>query len=183
VPLVCNCNGFEARVSAKCAEYAPDVVPHRLGAEVQLGGDLVGRVPALEEPQDLGLARRQARMWRQRNLILLDLFHLPEDADNLVSARERHATHLHRESLSIRPQEDAAVIRPFRWPHEVAEEEFTTATSFLRCQDGGHLASNRVTYEPLRGGIQPPDDPLSVDHIGRDPNALKGAFHVAADLP
>ena len=169
-------------MSAKCAEYAPDVVPHRLGAEVQLGCDLVGGVPSLEEPQYLGLTRRQARMWRQRNLILLDLFHLPEDADDLVSTRERHPAHLHREPLSIWPHEDASVIRPFRWPHEVADEEFTTATPFLRCQDRGHLASNRVTYEPLRGGIQPPDDPVSVDHIGRNPNVMKGAFHIAADL-
>jgi len=183
VPLLCNRNGFEARVSAKCPEHTPDVIPHRLDAQVQLGGDLVGRVPALKEPQDLGLTRGQARMWRQRNLILLDLFHLPEDADHLVSTRERHAAHLHREPLSIRTHEDASVVRPFRWPHQVADEEFTTATSFLRCQDGGHLASNRVTHEPLRGGIQPPDDPMSVDHVGRDPNALKCAFHIAADLP
>jgi len=36
------------------------------------------------------------------NLVLLDLFYLPEDADDVVIARERDTAHLHRESLPVR---------------------------------------------------------------------------------
>jgi hypothetical protein len=43
-----DCDGFESGVDAECAEEVTDVVPSRLGADVQLAGDLSGRVASLE---------------------------------------------------------------------------------------------------------------------------------------
>jgi hypothetical protein len=48
VPLMRNSNGFEARVNAKRTEDRPNVVADRLDAEVQIGGDLLGRTPPFE---------------------------------------------------------------------------------------------------------------------------------------
>jgi hypothetical protein len=95
VPLMRNGNGFEARVNAKRPEDRPNVVADRLDAEVQLGGDLLRRAPAFEQAQDLALARGQARV-RRRRRVVLDVFHLPEDADDVVVTRKRDGAHLHR---------------------------------------------------------------------------------------
>ena len=42
-------NGLDARVDAERPEQVADVVSDRLEAEVELAGDLVGRVAPLEE--------------------------------------------------------------------------------------------------------------------------------------
>ena len=49
---------FQARVRPDRAEQGPDVVAHRLGAQLQLVGDLARRSPALEQLEDLRLTRR-----------------------------------------------------------------------------------------------------------------------------
>lgn len=177
-----NRNGLEARVNAKPPEDAPDVIPYRLGTEVQLGRDLLRRVAAIEKPQDFTLTRRQVWMRWRGSIVLLDLFHLSEDADDVVIMGKWDAAHLHREPLPVRPQEDASVVRTFWWPEEVAGEDLPATAPLLRRQDGGHLASDGVAHEPLGGRIEPTDDPVSVDHVGGDADAVERAFNIATEL-
>src|SRR5262249_55767881 len=139
------------------------------------------RAAAFEERQDLALARRPARM-RRRGRVILDVFYLPEDADDVVVTRKGDGAHLDRQPLPVRPQNDAFVVRTFGRPQEVAGEDLTATAPLLRRQDGGHLASDRIANEPLRGRIEPADDPVFVNHVGRDAYTMKRVFDIGAEL-
>src|SRR5215831_18160910 len=99
----------------------PDVVPHRVDAEIQLACDLTGRAAVLEQPQDLALAWRQMRMRRGRRL-LLDLHHLAEDADHATAPLERDGADLDGDTLPVGAEHDPAIVRSLRRPVEVAKE-------------------------------------------------------------
>jgi len=55
-------NRLEPRVGADCAQQVADVIAHRIHAHLQLVGDLACRAAALEELEDLRLARRQIQL-------------------------------------------------------------------------------------------------------------------------
>src|SRR5215510_10012405 len=73
------------------------------------------------------------------------------------------------------------VVRTFGRPQEISGEDLAASSPFLRRQNGGHLASDRVAHELPRGRIEPADDPMSVDHVGGDADAVKRAFDIAAE--
>src|SRR4051794_35107566 len=60
---------LETRMDAERPQQVPDVVAYRLRAQVQLARDLVRRGAALEQAEDLDLARRQVRRRRLRRLL------------------------------------------------------------------------------------------------------------------
>ena len=76
------------------AQDVADVVPHSLGAEVELAGDLLGRAAVLEKAQDLGLPGGQMGVGRRRRVVLFDIQCLPEDADHPPAALERNRADL-----------------------------------------------------------------------------------------
>ena len=100
----------------------------------------------------------------------------------MAPALKRHATHLHRDALSVGRQENASIVRAFGRAYEVTGEELAPTASFLGRKDGGHLAAPHVAHDPLRGPINPADDPVAIDHVGRYTDALKGALDLAAHL-
>src|SRR6478735_3613806 len=57
-------DGFQSGVDAERLKQAADVVPDRLGAQVELAGDLPRRTALLQETKDIDLARREMRKWR-----------------------------------------------------------------------------------------------------------------------
>src|SRR5829696_7444698 len=69
-------DGLEPRVHTERTQHVPNVVADRLGAQVELVGDLFRRAAVLEETQDLVLARRQMRMRDRGRLDVVD--HLAE---------------------------------------------------------------------------------------------------------
>jgi hypothetical protein len=61
-------------------QHGADMVPHRLGAQMELLGDLPRRAAVLEDALHLGLARCERRMRRCRLHGMME--DLAEDADN-----------------------------------------------------------------------------------------------------
>jgi hypothetical protein len=57
-------DGFEARAGSHCAQQMPDVVAHRLAAEVRLLCDLHRRATALEQPQRVSSGATTDVNWR-----------------------------------------------------------------------------------------------------------------------
>ena len=55
---------FESGVDAEGTKETSDVVPHRLGAQMELGRDLLRRAALLQETQHLDLAGGEMRRWR-----------------------------------------------------------------------------------------------------------------------
>src|SRR6266516_309599 len=172
---------LEARVDVERLQDVADVVPHGLGAEVELARDLLGRTAVLEEAQHLGLPRRQVWVWRRRRLVLFDVQSLPEDADHPPAATERDGADLDRYPLAGRVDADDFVVRAGRRPDEVPGEDLPRPACFLGRDDGGELAAANVSHELARGRVQIADDPVRVDHIGGDTDAVDGVFDLTAD--
>ncbi len=140
------------------------MVADRLHTDVQGSRDLIGGAALFEQAQDFDLAGRQVRM-RGRRSILVHVFDLAEDADDVVAVHEWHTADLHRDALSVGIQEDASIVRALRWAHEVAQEELVPTALILGSEDGSHLAPAHISHDPLRGGIEPTDDPVAIDHV------------------
>src|SRR5215203_4228292 len=81
-------DGFESRMDSEAPKDVADVVPDRLGAQVQLGGDLLGRAALLQKTKHLDLTGGEMRVWRCRPIVgaFLDQ---PEDADYSFTASQR----------------------------------------------------------------------------------------------
>ena len=80
--LASDRDGFEPGVDAERPQQVANMIPHCLGAQVELLRDLLGRAASLEQTQNLGLAWREMR-WKRIVGLLLDVRHLPEDADRV----------------------------------------------------------------------------------------------------
>jgi len=153
-------DGFEARVGVERPHEVADVVPHRLGAEVELMRDLLGRAAMLKQVQHLGLPRRQARMGRRRWVVLFHVFDLAEDADHMaIAAAERNGADLHGQPLTVRADQHGLVVRAGWWSDKVPGEDLPRPPRFLGRDDRGELAAPHVPHELARGWIQPADDP------------------------
>jgi hypothetical protein len=148
-------DGLETRVDAKGPKDAANVVPDRLQAEVQLLRDLIGRVTLFQQSQNLGLAWRQARMRRRRRGILFNLLDLAEDADHVAPALKRHATHLHRDALSVGRQENGSIVRAPRRAHEVTKPRaLSDADNFRHFSDAFGLNKPFLKLAVARKGPQ-----------------------------
>src|SRR5436190_210576 len=91
-------NRLQARMHAESAEQGAHVVADRLEAEMELPGYLFGGPAELEQPQDLGLARRQMRV-KQRLGFVLDVHQLAEDPDDAVPLEDADGADLDGHSL------------------------------------------------------------------------------------
>src|SRR5262249_43450229 len=111
---------------AESAQQATDVIPHRLHAQVQLARDLLGRAALFEHAQDLALTRRQARMRRQRRL-LLNILELTEDPDGVATTLDRDGAQFYRHALAFGRKKNGAVVRALRRPEQVAHEDLAPA--------------------------------------------------------
>jgi hypothetical protein len=104
------------------------MVPHRLGAQLELLGDLMGRMPVLEVVKHFGLTRRQRGVGGGRVDRLVQ--NLAEDADHTVAAHERHRAHIDRHALAMRVDEhDLGVGHSCRARHFPCEAPPTLASS------------------------------------------------------
>src|SRR5438309_26744 len=92
-------------MNAERTQDVPDVVSHRLDAQVQLSGDPFRGTSLLEQSENLCLAWCELRMRRAR-LETVDVRHLTEDADQLVSLEQRHSAHLDADALAVGVHQD-----------------------------------------------------------------------------
>ena len=93
-------DGFEAGVHAERAQEMPDVVLDRLGAQVELLSDLLGRASLLEQAKHLGLPGREVRGGRA-GLVVGVAGQEPEDSDDAFTVRQRHRADVQHETRSV----------------------------------------------------------------------------------
>src|SRR2546422_4995167 len=96
-------------MDAERPHQVADVISNRLEAQVELVGDLRGRVTSVEQPQHLGLAGSEVRMQRSLGL-LLDSYDLAEDADDMAAGVERHGAELDLDPVAVRVDQNALYI-------------------------------------------------------------------------
>jgi hypothetical protein len=102
-------DGFESGVDAEGPKETADVVPDCLGAQVELGGDLLRRAALLQKTKHLDLAGGEMRVWCWGTVVGAFL-HQPEDAHNPFTAPERHRADLYGHSRAGGRDQDAGCI-------------------------------------------------------------------------
>ena len=110
-------HGFQPRVGAGGAQHVPDVVAHRLLAQVQLLGDLRRRSAAFEKLEHLGLTRCEVQVGVCMRLFD-EIGDLPEHADHVLATEHGHRAHLDSQSSAVRVDDRNAGVRdPLRADH------------------------------------------------------------------
>jgi hypothetical protein len=171
---------FEPGVDAKRPHQVADVVSNRLEAQVELLGDLCGRMASIQQVQHLGLPGSQVRMQRRFGLCF-DVDDLPEDADDVAARVERHRAELDLDTIALRVDEDALYIGHLGAPDNLLREHLARVTSLFRSAHGRVLPPTYITDNSLAGRINPADDPVLVDHIGGHVDRLESAFDIGAE--
>jgi hypothetical protein len=172
---------LETGARIECPQHGADVVSSRLDAYVKLLRDPLGREAMIKKAQHLGLPWGQVLRWRRR-LFLIEVLDLPEDADDSVAAVKRDGTKFDRQALAVCAEDHALVVRARRWPEQIPGEDRPRPLGFLGRDNRGVVAAANVSNELLRCRIEPADDPLRVDHVGRHPNALDGVLDIDAKV-
>ena len=144
-------------MDAESPEEPADVVPDRLGAQVELGGDLLRRAALLEKAKYLDLTGREMR-GRHCGLVVGESLEQPEDADHPFTAHERHRADLHGHPRAGRRNQDAGRIRGRGGAEHLPREVLAGAPAVLGRDDGGEVATANVAEKPLGCRIDPPDD-------------------------
>ena len=93
-------DGFEAGVHAERAQEMPDVVLDRLGAQVELLSDLLGRTSLLEKTKHLALARGEVR-GGCAGFVVGAAREEPEDSDNAFTVRQRYRADVQHETRPV----------------------------------------------------------------------------------
>ena len=173
---------FEPRMHAERPQQVADVVPDGLRAQVELLRDLAGRETLLEETEDLGLARCQMRREDLVRVLLLDIDHLPEHADETVPLHQGHGADLDVDTAPVRAEENDLRVRHLLAAGDLAREVLARSACVLRRHDRRELPAADVTEEAARCRIEPADDARRVDDVAWDADTLKCILDVAADL-
>ena len=127
------------------------------------------------------MPRRQPRVGRQRRFALVDVLRLAEDADHPPAAPEGYCADLDGAALTGGVYANDGVVGARGCSGEVADEDLPRAARFLRRDDRRELAAADVSHELERGGVQPADDPVPVDHVGGNSYALDRVFDLASE--
>jgi hypothetical protein len=114
--------------------------------------------------------------------VVLDVLHLTEDPDHVSAALERDGAQLGREPLPVLGEQDAAIVGSFRRPQQVAGEDLAAPATLFRCEDRRHLAAPDVADDAFGGRVDPADDPVPVDDVGGNPDALERALDVGTQV-
>ena len=173
-------DGFESSVDAEGLQETADVVPDGLGAQVELGGDLLRRVALLQKTKHLDLTGGEMRVWRRGRVVGASL-EQPEDADHPFTILQRHRADLHGHPRAGGRHEDAGRVCGLRAVH-LPGEQLAGALPVLGRDDGGELAAANVADKPLGRRIDPPDDSRCVEDVARDADAVQRLLDVAADF-
>ena len=124
-------DGFESGVDAESPKEAANVVPDRLGAEMELGSDLLRRAALLQQTKHLDLTRGEMRLWHDRRLGGASL-DLSEDADDPFAVLERHRAELDSHPCAGGRYQEAGRLSRRRGTEHLAGERFAGAAAVLR---------------------------------------------------
>jgi hypothetical protein len=142
-----------------------DVVPDRLGAQVELGGDLLRRAALFQQTKHLDLTGSEMRGWRC-SWVVGALLEQPEDTDHPFTAHQRHRTDLHGDPRAGGRNQDAGRIGGRGGPEDLPGEQLAGAPAVLGRDDGGELTPANVADETLGSRIDPADDSRRVEELG-----------------
>src|SRR5436190_11576384 len=120
-------------------------------------------------------------MGRHGRFALVDVLSLAEDADYAPAAPKGYGADLDGKTLALRVYAHDGVVGARRWSEEVAGEDLPRAARFLGRDDRGELAAADVSDELQRGCVQPPDDPVSIDHVGGNSHTLDRVLDLTAE--
>ena len=173
-------DGFETGVHAERAQEMPDVVLDRLGTQVELLGDLLGRASLLEQAKHLGLPGCEVRGGRA-GLVVCVTGQQSEDSDDAFTVFQRHRADVQHETRTVGGDQDAGRLGRRRRAEHLAREELACPSPVLGADDGREVPSANVAEQALCRRVDPPDDPVSVEHVAGDRESGQSLFDIAAD--
>ena len=106
---------------------------------------------------------------------------LTEDADDSLAVLQRHRAHLDDEALARRVEQHELCVGELRRSSQLLREDLARQACRLGRDDGGELAPDRVADKSLCGPVQPADDAVCVDHVGRDVDVLERCLDVSTE--
>ena len=156
------------------------MVPDRLGAQVELGGDLLRRAALLQKTKHLDLAGREVRRWRRGHVVgrPSNSPKTPTTRSPFISGTKLISTATRVPSVDTRtPVASVAGVVPitFRENSSRARRLSSGATTEVKWRP-------RTSPTKLFGcRIDPADDSRLVEDVARDADALQSLLDVAAD--
>ena len=173
-------DSFESGIDTEGLKETADVVPYRLWAQVELGGDLLRRATLLEQTEYLDLAGSE--MWRWGCGAVVGLFlDQPEDADDPLTVHERH-----RAELYGNPPPAVETKTPLASVAGEVPSTFWEKSSRARRLSSG--ATTEVKWRPRTSPtsrsaarIEPADNSRIVEHVARDADTVQSLLDVAAN--
>ncbi len=156
-----------------------DVVSDCLGAQVELGGNLLRRAALLQKVKHLDLAGGEMWVWCCGLVVGVSL-EQPEDADHPFTAHEWHRADLHGHPRAGGRNKDAGRVCGGLAEY-LPGEQLAGAPAVLGRNDGGEVAAANVADELLGCRIDPADDTGCVEDVARDADAAQSLLDVAAD--
>ena len=176
----CGGDGFQSGVDAEGPKETTDVVPDRLRAQVELGGDLLRRAALLQQTEHLDLTGRE--MWVRRCGPVVGAFlEQPEDADHPFTVHERHRADVHGHPGAGARNQDAGRIGGRGGAEHLPGEQLAGAAAVLGRDDGREVATANVADQPLGCRIDPANDSRRVEDVAGDADALQRLLDVAAE--
>ena len=142
-------DGFESGIDAEGPKKTADVVPDRLSAQMELGGDLLRRAALLEKTKHLDLTGGEMRVWRCGGVVGA-LLEKPEDTDHPFTVHQRHRTDLHGDPRAGGRNQDTGRIGGLGGAEHLLGEQLAGAPAVLGGDDGGELTSANVADKAAR---------------------------------
>jgi len=167
-------------MDAKGTKETADVIPDRLGAQVELVCDLLRRVPLLQKSKHLDEPWGEMGVRRCR-LFLGAALEEPEDADHPFALHERHRADFHDHPRAGGRNQDAGRVCGRGRAQHLPREQLTCAAAVLGRDDGGEVATANIADKPFGCSIHPPYDSRPVEDIARDTDPVQSLLDVAAD--
>ena len=155
------------------------MVPDCFGAQVQFSGDLFGRAALFEKSKHIDLRGVRCGggavgLWSRCSSISPKT---PTTRSPFLSGTALISTASRVPSVETRtPVASVAGAVPSTFRGTTPG-----ATAVLRGDDGGVLATTNVPKKPLGCGIDPADDPRSVEDVAGDADAGQSLLDIAAD--
>ena len=157
-----------------------DVVPDGLGAQVELGGDLLRRPALFQKAKHLDLRGVRCGCGAV-GVVVGGFVEQPEDADHAFAVHERHRAHLHGHPRAGGRDEDAGRLGGRGGAEHLPGEQLAGAPAVLGRDDGSEMATANIAEKPLGCRIDPPDDSRRVEDVARDADAVQSLLDITAD--
>src|SRR5579864_967399 len=176
-------DGRDARRLPEALQQASYVVADRLRAQTQRLGDLFGRGSLAEEEQDLMLTRREPRLAAGPRLRceISRRREDSEDADEGVTAHERHGADLHRDASPIAVEHADLVVRRLA-AQPLGGDLLLHLAPRLRRDDLERVAASHIADERGHLLVRPPHAPVRVEDVCRNRDVLERVAQVGPEL-